>query len=148
MYLLAKRHYPSSHKLRLYFTVEQEEAPELLTAVKKNGLGDRVVFLGKLSYATTLSLYKSAAALLFPSTIETLGLPLIEAASFGLPIIAADVEYAREVLEGYKGVVYVQANNAKAWAQAIEQLVDYAGKRYPSFSLNGKAGWKEFFSLF
>jgi len=38
---------------------------------------------------------------LFPSYIETFGLPLIEAAAFGLPIGVANEAYAHEVLKGY-----------------------------------------------
>ncbi len=109
--------------VRLYFTVSKEEAPVLRNYVERNDIGQYVVFLGRLPYQTTLTLYNSADALLFPSTIETLGLPLIEAASFGLRIVAPDVEYAREVLEGYEGVQYAKADDAEAWSEAIQAIM-------------------------
>ncbi len=36
-------------------------------------------------------------ALIFPSKTESLGLPLIEAASAGLPIIASELDFVRDV---------------------------------------------------
>ena len=39
--------------------------------------------------------------MIFPSLCETLGLPLQEAMSAGLPVLAADLPYAREVCGDY-----------------------------------------------
>ena len=44
-------------------------------------------------------MYKAADGLLFPSTIETIGLPLLEAATFGLPVLANELEYVNYVEE-------------------------------------------------
>ena len=134
-------------QIRIYITVAKGEAPALESLVKKCGVEDVICFMGRLPYETTLSLYKSATALLFPSTIETLGLPLIEAASFGLPILAADVEYAHEVLEGYEGVDFAQVDNAKAWANKIEEIAIGSTCRHVPFTIKGKAGWQDFFEL-
>jgi glycosyltransferase involved in cell wall biosynthesis len=43
----------------------------------------------------------SRATLIFPSLIETYGLPLAEARALGALVLAADRPYAREVLDGY-----------------------------------------------
>ena len=45
------------------------------------------------------ALYRSSRALIFPSTVESLGLPLIEARRFGLPVIAGELDYVRDVLD-------------------------------------------------
>lgn len=42
-------------------------------------------------------LYRGADALIFPSTAESLGLPLLEACAFGLPIIASERDFVRDV---------------------------------------------------
>ena len=134
--------------VRLYFTVNIDEAPNLCRYVKKNNLNDIVVFMGRLPYEETLSLYRSAHAMLFPSPIETLGLPLIEAAAFGLKIVAPDVPYAHEVLEGYEGVEYAISENPKSWAERIAEVVKQPKQRYSVFHPKNKEGWKEFFNLF
>ena len=46
------------------------------------------------------------SVLIFPSYIETLGLPLLEARLTGCPIIAADTPFAKEILDGYNNVAY------------------------------------------
>ncbi len=46
-----------------------------------------------------LEIYKNSRALIFPSLLESLGLPLVEASQIGLPIIASELDYVREVCE-------------------------------------------------
>lgn len=132
--------------IQIYFTVSDDEAPELVSLIKEMGVEDKFCMMGKLPYEKTLSLYKSASAMLFPSTMETLGLPLVEAASFGLPILVADVPYAHEVMEGYEGVRFAKAEDEKDWALEIEKLIKIHD-RYSAFMPIGKAGWHEFFEM-
>lgn len=105
----------------------------------------RINYIGSQSFETICNLYQSCDALVFPSYIETLGLPLLEAAMFGLAIIAADLPYAREVLSGYEGVTFVPFDNPDAWCEAIEKLDK--GKRYKPLDISEKAGWEELFKL-
>lgn len=44
-------------------------------------------------------LYSAAKAFIFPSLGESLGLPLLEAAAAGLPIIAPEADYVRDVVD-------------------------------------------------
>lgn len=57
----------------------------------------RIVCTGKLSHSQVLGLYSSAAALIYPSLTESFGLPLIEATQLGLPVIAGELDYVRDV---------------------------------------------------
>ena len=56
-----------------------------------------IVDFGNLPHGEVMALYKSSRALIFPSTSESLGLPLIEAARSGLPILAGELDYVRDV---------------------------------------------------
>ena len=47
-------------------------------------------------------LYSKANALIFPSKLETWGLPISEAIDYKIPIMVAKLEYARETLGSYK----------------------------------------------
>lgn len=58
----------------------------------------RVYNLGVLPQERLLELYQSSGALIFPSTSESFGLPLVEAAASGLPIVAAELDYVRDVV--------------------------------------------------
>jgi len=78
-------------------------------------------FMGRLSYEETQKLYQSADCLIFPSKLETWGLPLTEAKYFQKDIICADLPYARETLGGYVKVLYVSPEKPDEWADAIRK---------------------------
>ena len=58
----------------------------------------RIHNLGTLARDRVLNLYRHANALIYPSRDESLGLPLLEAAAAGLPIIAAERDYVRDIV--------------------------------------------------
>lgn len=69
--------------------------------------GSNAVFTGYLHGDDLTTAYASADGFVFPSTTETLGLVLFEAMAAGLPIMAADSEPTREVLEnGRSGLIF------------------------------------------
>ena len=65
------------------------------TIAREHGL--QVHNLGHLPHAEVMALYGSARALVFPSISESFGLPLVEATRLGLPIVAAELDYVRDV---------------------------------------------------
>lgn len=132
-------------RIRIHFTVTSQELPILHTFVQSNDLNDQIIFQGKISHDRLLEIYKSSKGLLFPSTIETLGLPLIEAAKLGLPIIASDMDYAKEVLDGYTGVTFVPYNKYNQWAEKIKEIC-LKGKRFPAIA-DKTSSWPDFFHL-
>jgi len=129
-----------TRKIALYLTINDTdfEIPKDLNNVE-------FFFLGQLLFKEVLSMYKNVDALVYPSYIETLGLPLIEAASFGLPIIASDLPYAREVLDGYKGVTYIIYKDSKSWGNAIIQLSSTKSEKFESYKKEDVKTWSDFF---
>ncbi|WP_229013088.1 glycosyltransferase [Paraburkholderia gardini] len=61
-------------------------------------LGLNIVNVGPLQQSDIADLYRSSSALIFPSIIESFGLPLIEATRLGLPVIAAELDYVRDIV--------------------------------------------------
>lgn len=57
----------------------------------------RIEDLGQMPHEKILKTYASARALLFASYAETFGIPLIEAKAAGLPILAAEMDFVRDV---------------------------------------------------
>ena len=129
-------------KIVLYLTCERADFKEL-TDFKNI----QIVFIGTVKHANVMWLYEQADALLFPSYIETLGLPLIEAAGLGLPILAADLPYAREVLDGYSGVIFIDHQDAERWGKKILQLSRETKIRYSNYEIKNKKGWNDFFEI-
>lgn len=58
-----------------------------------------VTNLGPLTPEEISNLYSQAGALIYPSFTESLGLPLIEASRACLPIVAAELDYVRDIVE-------------------------------------------------
>jgi glycosyltransferase involved in cell wall biosynthesis len=104
-------------------------------------------FLGEISHSKVFETYLRSDALLFPSYIETYGLPLIEAASLGIPIIVADLPYAREVLMDYEGVKFVPYDNIQLWKDEIIRLFDFKGKRYSPHVAKDADSWTKLFKI-
>ena len=107
--------------------------------------GERVREVGVLSFDKMVSMYAAVDAVVFPSYIETYGLPLLEAAALGVPVIAADLPYAREVLDGYAGGTVVEYSNADEWAAAIGKISKK--RRFPPFEPERKASWDRLFAI-
>lgn len=61
--------------------------------------GLNIITKGALSHEQVLECYAEAGALIFPSTIESFGLPLIEARQAGLPILASELDYVRDAID-------------------------------------------------
>ncbi|WP_319587463.1 glycosyltransferase [uncultured Desulfobulbus sp.] len=59
----------------------------------------KVTNAGELSHNDINMLYAKVGALIYPSTFESLGLPLIEARHAGLPVLASELDFVRDVLD-------------------------------------------------
>lgn len=76
---------------------------ELKRLAKELGVAQRVLFLGEKATLTdddVRSLYQTADALVFPSTQEGFGLPLLEAALHSVPVFCSSIPAHREVAAG------------------------------------------------
>jgi glycosyltransferase involved in cell wall biosynthesis len=83
-----------------------------------------ISLIGFISRDELLAQYQTSV-LIFPSLIETFGYPLIEARIVGSPIIAADLEYARDVLNGYDKVDFINPYNASELSSKIDDFISF-----------------------
>lgn len=105
-------------------------------------LGKRLFWLESASDDTLQQLYRGSAALLAASAAEGFGLPLIEAAQHGLPVIARDLPVFREV--GGEHAWYFQAGDGAALAQALQQwLALHADGKAPPSSGMPSLTWQQ-----
>ncbi len=82
---------------------ENKQITELYNTVKDKQLP--IEFVGSMKRDEVFGLY-SKSILIFPSFIETVGLPLIEAQMHNTPIIAVRSDYSYEILTNYKNAHY------------------------------------------
>ena len=85
----------------LFLTLDEMSSTNLCQWIDehKNQFGLHLENLGVLPHDQIKHRYSQMQALIFPSTFESLGLPLIEARQAGLAVLASELDYVRDVLD-------------------------------------------------
>ena len=61
--------------------------------------GLQITNVGSVSRSELDELYRKADALIYPSMLESYGLPLLEARAAGLPLITGELDYVRDIVD-------------------------------------------------
>jgi len=109
--------YPS-----LKLTIDKALFPELSDWINqvKNVNQLNIDNIGSTSADGVGALYQKASALIFPSTCESLGLPLIEARQAGLSILASELDYVRDILDPEQTF---DARSSRSIARAVKRFL-------------------------
>ena len=104
--------------------------------------GNRLFWLEGISDEYLEKLYDACTCLIAASFGEGFGLPLIEAAQRGLPIIARDIPIFREVSGEY--AFYFEAQQAEYFSIAIKKWIDlYSRNNHPKSSGMPFLSWNQ-----
>jgi len=95
-----------------------------------------VTHLGYLTREDVYRLYENAAALVYPSLFEGFGAPVIEAFSFGCPVICSNAGSLPEVAQD--AAIIVDPENPEALAHAMARIVSQEGLRQSLVAKGGK----------
>jgi len=82
-----------------------------------------VSFLGELRGAELATVYASADVFCFPSSTDTFGQVLLEAAASGLPVVGAAAGGAPELVDHGKTGYLVQPDDPAAFAAMLDELI-------------------------
>jgi len=139
-----------SEKTQFHFTTmknNKEKYAKFL--VKEYGFLENVHFYGKVKRSQLLSMYNAMDCLLFPSKIETWGLPISEAKAYNKPMFLANLPYAKEACGNYEKVSFFDENNATELAKLITEFVEekhmFQGNTSPFDTSKDLHNWKEVF---
>jgi glycosyltransferase involved in cell wall biosynthesis len=105
-------------------------SPALFAQMDRLIARNLVVHHPNLDDPAAMALLAGAQALLFPSFAEGFGLPPLEAATLGVPVVANDLPVLREVLGDF--AVYLDAADRYSWIEVIAAL-RYQGEKKNSF---------------
>lgn len=82
-----------------------------------------VQFIGSIKREQVFEYY-TRSILIFPSYVETFGLPLLESKMHKGIIFAADTPFSHEILDGYPNAYYFNAFNSEQLKNLMEKLLD------------------------
>ena len=114
---------------------------------KKYNDSEKLIFLGMLSFDEVNEYYKESDALLFPSTLETWGLPITEFKSFSKPIILSKLPYAFETLGQYDKALFFEPKNANDLAEKMLSLMNGSALFHKTIKIEEKVlvGWGDLY---
>lgn len=95
--------------------------------INKNGLGSRVHFLNNVSFQDLPGIYQLARIFIYPSEFEGFGIPVVEALSSGIPVIAAKGSCLEEA--GGQNSIYVDPNDSNELADQVSLVMNNSEKR-------------------
>lgn len=100
-------------------------SPALAAQIARLDLGPRVHVLGRVSEDELDALYRSAVAMVFPSSYEGFGNPVLEAMARGCPVVTTDATALPEVAG--EAALAVPVGRPGALAAAVARILDEPG---------------------
>ncbi len=99
-------------KFEVWLTIDGSENAYSKQIVERYGSLKNIKFLGLQKREQLFKLYKSSDCLIFPSQMETWGMPISEYKCFDKPMILADLPYAHETLGDYSNTSFFNPYDA------------------------------------
>lgn len=116
---------------RVFITIDGSENKYAKMIVEKYSYLKSINFIGLQNRKVIFDYYGKVSALIFPSKLETWGMPMSEFAVTNKPIFASDTKFCRETLAGYKNAVFFDQDDTENLANMIKKFIE-KGEFIPS----------------
>jgi glycosyltransferase involved in cell wall biosynthesis len=119
----------NQNRTQLVVVGEGPERPRLEARARELGLSDRVVFRGRISDAELRRAYEMADVFVLPAVLdargdtEGLGVVLLEAMNYGVPVIASRIGGIVDIVTDNETGILVPPGDAAALAGALQALL-------------------------
>jgi len=108
---------------KVAITLDGNENRYTSAIVRKYCTNNNILFLGVLPRNEVFEWYEKADFLIFPSKLETWGLPITEFKVFDKPIIISDLPYAKETIGNYNKVKFFDPHSSIRLAEVMEDCI-------------------------
>lgn len=140
------------NRFRVVLTMRGDENKYAKWIYGKYGDIKSIDFAGFMTRDKLYENYSLADCLVFPSKVETCGLPIAEFAQTNKSMLLADLPYAHETASGCKQAAFFNPHNAKELASQMEKLIkgeDDFLQAVPEVKFTGDTAqsWEELFKL-
>ncbi|SDL40028.1 glycosyltransferase family 4 protein [Pedobacter antarcticus] len=109
---------------KVIITVGGKENKYAKWLMKSWGHCSALNFVGFLDRTTLFGYYSTCNCLIFPSKVETWGLPISEFSSYQKPMLLSDLPYAKETAAGNQQVAFFDPDRPDVLAQQMQQLIE------------------------
>lgn len=120
--LLLKQRGIKAFEVRLTLSGQENAYSRLL--FKEFGAIPELKFIGRQNSLEMAVQYDECSAVLFPSKLETWGLPISEAKAYKKPLLVADLPYAHETVGSYDNLSFFQPSNEHELADLMEAMIE------------------------
>lgn len=111
---------------------------------------DGIKFIGLQNSSNMERQYAECDVLVFPSKLETWGLPISEAKKIGKPMLLSELPYARETVADYDRVEFIDPLNANCWSDKMIEVmnIDYKWGGVNKFNIRKTVqNWNDLLSI-
>lgn len=112
------------YDFEIYLTIDGTENNYSKKIRETYGNDKRIKWIGLQPREKIFEMYNEAGCLIFPSRLETWGLPISEFKMTNKPMILADLEYAHETLGEYEKCYFFKPDDADELANKMTKILD------------------------
>lgn len=112
------------HDFKVVLTITGTENRYTKWLTRSFGTPQNVDLVGRLSRSEVFEHYRQADCLIFPSRLETWGLPISEFSASGKPMLLADLPYAYESADGFDNAAFFAPSDAVQLATLMRSVIE------------------------
>ena len=136
---------------KVYLTIDGTENAYSKEIVERYGNLDCIEFIGLLPREKVFDYYSRIQCLIFPSTLETWGLPISEFKEYNKPIILSDLPYAHETIGDYDKCLFFNSTSPEhlkiQMLKIINNKLEYTKNKKEVVEELVANNWKELFEI-
>ena len=137
-------------EFEIILTIDGSENKYSKSIFDKYHKNKNIKFIGLQSRERVFELYDEVDCLIFPSKLETWGLPISEFKEFSKPILLANLQYSHETIGKYKDVSFFNPLDSTELVKLIENFISetivYDGNINTLPSNPFVTNWKQLFN--